>query len=94
MLILSLVVATLAVARITRFIVEDRLTARVRRWVVRRNGDDGLITYWIHCPWCMSIWIALVAMPVATLFPNIWVVLFFSPWAASMVTGLLLDRKE
>jgi hypothetical protein len=93
-LIISLIVAALAVARVTRLLVEDRLTVSWRQWVVKRTGTESLATYLVHCPWCMSIWIAVPFMPVAALFPYPWVVALFSIPAASMVTGLLLDRKE
>jgi hypothetical protein len=39
----------------------------------------------------MSLWISVPVMPVAVLFPNIWVVAVLSVLAGSMVAGLLLD---
>jgi hypothetical protein len=91
-LIISLVVAVLAVARITRLLIEDRLTVSYRQFIVKRTGPNSLLTYLVHCPWCMSIWIAVPVMPVAALFPNPWVIGVLAIPAASMITGMLLDR--
>lgn len=93
MLVISLIVATLAVARGTRFLVEDRLALPYRRWVIGKWGEDSLPSYFVHCPWCTSIWMSLLAIP-AVLFPYQWVVAIYAVPAMSMVTGLLLDRKE
>jgi hypothetical protein len=94
-LIILLVLAVLAVARITRLLVEDRLTVAYRRWTINRWGENSLPAYLVHCPWCMSIWIAALVMPVSILLP------YFFPWltiyfvaalaipAASFCTGLL-----
>jgi hypothetical protein len=93
-IVVSLVVAALAVARITRFLVEDYLTVGYRRWVVTRWGPDSKMSYLAHCPWCTSFWVALPLMPVAALFPNVWVIAAFSILAASHVAGLLNPGKE
>lgn len=93
MLVLSVVVGVLAVARITRLLVEDQVAVKYRQWVVRRWGENSLASYFAHCSWCTSFWIALVVMPIAVLFPNVWVIAVLAPWAASMVTGYLSERK-
>jgi hypothetical protein len=98
-IVVSLVVAALAVARITYFLVEDNLSNGYRRWVVNRWGADSKPSYLVHCPWCTSVWVALVIMPAATipLLPldsfSSWVVTVLSIPAASMISGLLIDRK-
>ena len=94
MLVVSLVVATLAVARVTRFLTEDFLTVGYRRWVVNRWGEDSKMSYLVHCPWCTSIWVALPVMPIAVLFPNLWVIGALSIPAASLVAGHLQTDKE
>lgn len=90
MIAISLVVAALAVARITRFLVEDFLTNGYRRWVVNKWGDESLMSYLVHCPWCTSMWVGIPIMPVAVIWPNVWVVSVLSIPAASMVSGLLV----
>ena len=91
--VISLVVAGLAVARVTRFLVDDRLSDGYRRWVVKRWGEDSKPSYLAHCPWCTSIWVAIPIMPAAAIWPNIWVIAAFSIPAASMLSGLLIDRQ-
>lgn len=94
MLVVSLVVAALAVARVTRFLTEDFLAVGYRRWVVKRWGEDSKMSYLVHCPWCTSIWVAIPLMPVAVLFPNVWVIGAFSILAASQLAGLMQNGKE
>jgi hypothetical protein len=89
-----MVVAVLAVARLTRLLVEDRITNSLRLWVIRKYGKSSMPAYFIHCPWCMSIWIAPLVMPVAVLWPNRWVLLALSIPAASYLTGLLAKLEE
>jgi Protein of unknown function (DUF1360) len=94
MLILSLVVAALAVTRLTRLLVEDRITVKFRQRVLKRWGEESLPSYFIHCPWCMSIWVAALIMPVAAIWPNQWVIAILAIPAASLVAGLVLAGKE
>jgi peptidoglycan/LPS O-acetylase OafA/YrhL len=92
-LVTSLVVAALAVTRITLLLVDDQITNGYRRWVIKRWGEESLPSYLVHCPWCTSIWVAAPIMPAAAIWPNIWVIAAFAIPAASLVTGLILDRK-
>jgi hypothetical protein len=94
MLVLALIVGTLAVARITRLLVEDRLTIRWRRWVVDKTGADSMPAYLAHCSWCMSLWVSVPIMLLAALLPYTWLIAIFAVPAASYVTGMLADRKE
>lgn len=79
----------LAVARLTRLLVDDEITVDIRRWFVKRYGEEAKITYFIHCPWCTSIWIGAFVMPVAALVPSSWTIAALSIPASSMVAGLL-----
>jgi hypothetical protein len=94
MLITSLVVAALTVARLTRLLVSDKLTVGLRQWVVRKWGPDSRFSYLIHCPWCISIWVSIPLMPVAVLFPNRWVIAVLAIPAASYIAGFLANREE
>lgn len=91
-LVVSLIVGALAVARITRLLVEDKIMVGYRQWVTQKWGPDSWPAYFAHCPWCTSYWVAIPIMVTATLFPYPWVIAIFAPWAASMVAGCLLDR--
>jgi uncharacterized protein DUF1360 len=93
MLIIGLILGALTVARLTRLLVADRLTVGWRRWVVNRWGPDSLPSYLAHCPWCMSLWIAIPVMPVAVLFPNKWVIAALAILPASYITGLLAKAE-
>jgi len=93
-LILVLLTGFLAVARITRLLVEDKVTVRLRRWVIRRWGEESLPAYFIHCPWCMSFWVGLVIMPIAVAWPNRWMLGAFAVLASSYITGILAAREE
>lgn len=95
-LLISLVLAHLAVARVTRVLVEDRIAVRLRQWVVRKWGEAGKMAYLFHCPWCMSLWVSLLIMPPAALWPDPdnplnWFIAVLAVPAGSMVAGLLLD---
>ena len=88
-LIICLVVAMVAVARLSMLLTQDELTIGYRRWVIRRFGAQSKMSYLAHCDWCTSIWLAIPIMPVAVLWPNRWVLAVFSIPAASLVAGLL-----
>lgn len=96
-LVLCLVVAALAVARLATLVAEDEITMSFRRWVIKKTGADSLLTRLVHCaPWCMSMWFGLI-MPVAVLWPTTWLLAILSPLAGSMFAATLLtaiDRKS
>jgi hypothetical protein len=96
-LILTLIVATLAVARLARLVAEDEIMVGFRRWVINRNGTNGWLTKLVHCaPWCMSFWFALI-MPVAVYFPSLLLIAILSPFAGSMAAAVILriaDGKD
>lgn len=94
MLVLVMVVAALAVARLSRLVAEDKITAPFRRWVVRHSGVEGWFTQLVHCaPWCLSVWFSLL-MPVAVLWPNQWVLAVLSIPAGSMATATVLKLVD
>jgi hypothetical protein len=61
---LALVVMTLAVARLTGLVTEDRLTEGLRKRILDRFDEDSRLGYLITCPWCVSIYLAAVAAPL------------------------------
>lgn len=93
MIVLSLVVGALAVARLTTLLTKDRLTIRYRRWVVNKWGPDSMPSYLAHCEWCTSMWLAMPIMPVAALFPYTWVIGILAVPAASLVAGLIFSKE-
>lgn len=90
MLILTLIVAALAVTRLARLVADDVIMLPFRRWVLRTFGEEAFLTKLVHCaPWCMSMWFALL-MPVAVFWPNQWTLAALSIPAGSMVAAIIL----
>lgn len=66
MLSLPIFLLTLgAVARVTRFITDDYAGRGIRMLVDRAFGPESGAAYLIRCPWCLSIWITLLALIAA-----------------------------
>jgi len=55
----SLILVTLAVARVTRLITSDDISRPFRRWVIEKWGDDSQPAILVHCAWCAGAWISL-----------------------------------
>jgi len=54
-----LTMIVLACARLTRLVVEDRLTDAPREWVWKhRPPDQSYVGYLLTCEWCTSVWVA------------------------------------
>lgn len=64
-LVLVLVLATIATVRGTRYIVHDYLNEPVRRWIIRRFGEESKISYLFYCEACASIWVAAFTATLA-----------------------------
>lgn len=66
----------LSLARVTRLIVADKLTDFLRIWAYRRSkGAETYLTYFLQCPWCVSMWLG---------FATAWVV-----WLPGALPGYL-----
>jgi len=66
----------LALARVTRLIVSDRLTDFLRVWAYNRSrGAESLLTYFLQCPWCVSMWLG---------FGSAWVIWLQVDWPGYM----------
>jgi hypothetical protein len=89
-----LAVTALAVARITRLITTDYLTAGPRSRLIRRLGVDHKVSYLITCPWCASVWVGAVVAPAAYWWGgHAWFWLPASALAYSHVAGLLAGME-
>jgi hypothetical protein len=92
---LELLVTVLAVVRVTRFVVSDKLSEPMRMWFMRRFGDESKITYLVHCFWCTSIWVGAPIVAAAFILDH-WVTYAVFTWlTASYAAGMLaqLDRE-
>ena len=92
-IVLSLVVGALAVARLSRLLTTDRLTIAYRRFFVNKYGTNSMPSYLVHCDWCTSMWLAIPIMPVAALFPYPWVIGILAVPAASLIAGLIFSKE-
>jgi hypothetical protein len=52
----AFVVLTLASARLTQLVYWDKITFPVRMWMIKKFGEEGWLTYLVHCPYCVSVW--------------------------------------
>lgn len=55
---ITLLVAALATARLTRLVTRDQITHPLRRAILARLDHDGMAAYLIVCDWCTSMYIA------------------------------------
>ena len=53
---ITLLVAALVTARLTRLVTTDKITQAPRRWVLLRLDPDSLLAYLIVCDWCVSFY--------------------------------------
>lgn len=60
-----LLCATVVGARVTRLLTADVVFQPFRDWVLRRRGAESAWTYFVHCPWCVGMWVAFVLAPLA-----------------------------
>lgn len=92
-----LIVYALAVARITGLIVSDSITEPARDrligWLDDRPATLGsAIATLLICPWCASIWVALVASPLVWFWGDTPVMLVPAiALAFSQVTGMVSE---
>lgn len=81
----AFLIAALAVARVTRLITDDYLTAGPRSWAVRRLGTSSKAAYLITCQWCTGMWISAAAA-------GIWWWHGESPWVQVPAAALALSQ--
>lgn len=104
---LLVVLTVLAVHRITRLIIVDRITRRPveavqRRFELRRERQLGYrseeewlsgVAYLLGCRWCLSIWVGAAVVAAVDLTVGLPVPVLV--WlAASSLTGILPDGSE
>lgn len=93
--IATLVICTLAVARLTRLITRDRITRAPREWLLRRLDAESLTAWLIVCDWCASFYVGLGAGAVGTLV-GWWTWAWIVPLglAFSYVAGWLASMED
>lgn len=86
------VLVTLACARITRLFIGDKLTEAWRRRIVNKYGEQSLMAYWVHCPWCLGMPVSVIgaiAWATTTLPWQSWWLAVPAALAISHLIGLL-----
>ena len=63
--LVALVILVLAVARLTRLVCKDDITAPWRLAIDRKLGADSFWSRLIWCPWCVGMWVSFAASGVA-----------------------------
>lgn len=83
---LTVVVAVLCAARITRLITTDSITEELRLRLSTYDWSRKLV----NCPWCIGFWVsAATAVVTALLWPDPWIVTAMSAFAISHAVGFL-----
>lgn len=58
---LELILRVAAAWRVTRLVVDDEITRELREAIHDRYPDSKL-SYFVTCPYCVSVWAGLAAM--------------------------------
>ncbi|RQX13382.1 hypothetical protein DDE19_25930 [Micromonospora ureilytica] len=59
--LIEIAVMLFVVARLTRLVVVDEITRRLRGAIVNRIPEGSAFAYLLFCRWCLSVWIAAQA---------------------------------
>jgi hypothetical protein len=78
----------LATYRLTKLVIDDEITSEIREKLLAKLGDHPKLSYFLHCPWCVSIWAAGGLVTLDKLSPEIGDILK-KVLAASAITGLV-----
>jgi hypothetical protein len=69
----------IATYRLTKLVMEDKIAEDFRDYIYERFPRDSKISYFIGCPWCVSIWAGAVIFALRRLDPQV----------ADIVSGIL-----
>lgn len=91
---ITLIVAALVTARLTRLVTLDRITEAPRTWILSKLDLAGLLAYLITCTWCASFYVGL-AVAGAGAWAGAWTVNWIVPLglAFSYVAGWLASQE-
>lgn len=91
----TLIVLMFAVARVTRLIVDDKISLPLRQWVLAKSGEDGWFFYLVSCPWCMGVWVSAGMTAVTFLWDSrVWSALLVFLAVAQLASALLTFKPE
>lgn len=82
----------LAGYRITRLVIDDYITAPLRKRTVEQLNPRGKIRYLLQCYWCTSMWVCAAIVLIYCLWnPFLW---FMLPFALSSIVGFLSSVED
>lgn len=77
--LVNLAVDIAATYRLTKLVLDDKLTEDLRNKIYEKFPRDSKVSYFIGCPWCVSIWAGAVIFTLRKVNPH----------GADIVSGLL-----
>lgn len=95
--LLSVLYDLFATYRLVTLIKDDKITEDIRNLVFRRFGEPDVpdphkLSYFMGCPWCLSMYFAAIAVAGRRKWPRVW-----GPIAKgltfSALTGLLAESR-
>jgi len=82
----------LAVYRLTKLVIDDEIFADIRdRFFDRYPPDSTKLGFLASCPWCVSVYLGLMAAVASEFAPRPWRVASRA-LAASALTGLISEK--
>lgn len=88
---LSFISDALATHRLTKLVIDDKITEDVRNKVWEKYPPDTKVGYLISCPWCVSIYVGVGVAVLRQVAPGAWNPLSRA-LAASSITGLIEEK--
>jgi len=77
--------------RLTRLVMEDRVTEDLRNLIYSKFPRDSKLSYLIGCPWCISVWAGLTIFALRRISPET-ANIVSGALAASAVTGVVYTK--
>lgn len=88
---LSLITDVAATYRLTKLIMDDKITEDFRNLIFEKFPRDSKLSYLITCPWCVSVWAGLSIFTLRKISPET-ADIVSGLLAASAVTGVIYTR--
>ena len=88
---ISLITDVLATYRLTKLIMDDKITEDFRNLIFEKFPRDSKLAYLLTCPWCVSIWAGLTIFTLRRISPET-ADLISGLLAASAVTGVVYTK--
>ena len=97
MTLISILLISLATARLTRVVTSDVITRAPREWLLRAlvSRERHTLAYLVVCDWCASVYVGVgVAGAWYAWGETMWFMATAAALSASHVTGFLADKTE